>query len=160
MNTVRVMLHEDDTAGDIDRFAVLSRRLVAFVIDAAMIGFLTACGAFVVFVLGIVTFMLGWLLFPAVFPLVALAYTATTIGGPASATPGMRLTGLQMRMLDGERVHPLVAAMHALVFWFSVIILTPFILLFAFFNPRRRLLHDVLLGTIVIRRIGPDSGLE
>jgi uncharacterized RDD family membrane protein YckC len=39
---------------------------------------------------------------------------------------------------------------HAILFWLSVSALTPFILLVCFFNQRRRLLHDILLGTVVI----------
>jgi uncharacterized RDD family membrane protein YckC len=39
---------------------------------------------------------------------------------------------------------------HAITFWLMVSFLTPLILLVAFFNDRRRLLHDMLVGTIVI----------
>jgi uncharacterized RDD family membrane protein YckC len=39
---------------------------------------------------------------------------------------------------------------HAIAFWFTVSFFTPFILLVAFFNARRRLLHDIILGTVVI----------
>ena len=40
--------------------------------------------------------------------------------------------------------------MHAVVFWITVSFLTPLILLVGFFNERRRLLHDILVGTVVI----------
>jgi uncharacterized RDD family membrane protein YckC len=40
--------------------------------------------------------------------------------------------------------------MHALVFWFSVGLLTPLILLVGLFTRRRQLLHDLLLGTVVL----------
>jgi uncharacterized RDD family membrane protein YckC len=36
------------------------------------------------------------------------------------------------------------------VFWVTVSALTPFILLVCFFNARRRLLHDFLVGTVVV----------
>jgi uncharacterized RDD family membrane protein YckC len=36
------------------------------------------------------------------------------------------------------------------VFWISVSILSPLVLLVGLFNGRRRLLHDVILGTVVI----------
>jgi uncharacterized RDD family membrane protein YckC len=39
---------------------------------------------------------------------------------------------------------------HAVVFWITCSALTPFILLVAFFNARRRLLHDMVVGTIMI----------
>ncbi|OYX08093.1 MAG: RDD family protein, partial [Rhizobiales bacterium 32-66-8] len=35
-------------------------------------------------------------------------------------------------------------------FWFSVSMLTPFVLLVALFNGRRRLVHDYLVGTVVV----------
>jgi len=40
--------------------------------------------------------------------------------------------------------------MHAVLFWISVSMLTPLVLLLGLFNGRRRLLHDLILGTIVI----------
>ncbi len=40
--------------------------------------------------------------------------------------------------------------MHALIFWFSVGLLTPLVLLVGLFTRRRQLLHDLLLGTVVV----------
>jgi uncharacterized RDD family membrane protein YckC len=40
--------------------------------------------------------------------------------------------------------------MHAVMFWISVSFLTPLVLLVGLFNSRRRLLHDILTGTVVI----------
>jgi uncharacterized RDD family membrane protein YckC len=40
--------------------------------------------------------------------------------------------------------------MHAVLFWLSVSFLTPLVLLIGLFNGRRRLLHDIILGTVVI----------
>jgi uncharacterized RDD family membrane protein YckC len=45
---------------------------------------------------------------------------------------------------------PLLAAMHALIFWFSVSILTPLVLLVGLFTYRRQLLHDLLLGVVAL----------
>jgi uncharacterized RDD family membrane protein YckC len=36
------------------------------------------------------------------------------------------------------------------VYWVTVSFLTPFVLLVGFFNDRSRLLHDILVGTVVI----------
>ena len=44
----------------------------------------------------------------------------------------------------------LLGAVHAVGFWLTVSLLTPFVLLVGLFNDRKRLLHDMLLGTIVI----------
>jgi uncharacterized RDD family membrane protein YckC len=43
-----------------------------------------------------------------------------------------------------------LGAMHAVLFWISVSMLTPLVLLIGLFNSRRRLLHDIILGTVVI----------
>ena len=43
------------------------------------------------------------------------------------------------------------ALLHALGFWFSVSLLTPFILLVALFTARKQLLHDLVLGTVAVR---------
>jgi uncharacterized RDD family membrane protein YckC len=39
-------------------------------------------------------------------------------------------------------------------------VLTPFVLLVAFFNERRRLLHDILLGTVIINNAARASYLR
>ena len=80
----------------------------------------------------------------------ALAYYGLTLGSPASATIGMRMVGLEMRTWYGAPMYFLLGAVHAVAFWLSVSVLTPFILLVGLFNDRRRLLHDLLLGTVVI----------
>ena len=102
-------------------------------------------------VLGIVTLGLAWLLFGLVFPAVGLGYNALTIGGPNSATIGQRMMGLEVRMWFGGKVTPLIAAFHALLFWFSLVVFCP-ILLWAFFDPRKRTLHDILAGVVVVNR--------
>jgi uncharacterized RDD family membrane protein YckC len=43
-----------------------------------------------------------------------------------------------------------LGAAHAVLFWVSVSFFTPLVLLVGLFNGRRRLLHDMILGTVVI----------
>lgn len=100
----------------------------------------------------VATLGLGILLFPALFTIVALAYVALTLGGPQSATPGMRLVGIEARTGSGRPMFPLLAAMHALLFWASVSLLTPLVLLLALLTPRKRLLHDIILDVVVVNR--------
>ena len=102
-------------------------------------------------VLGIFTLGLLWLLFPAVWPVVAILYSVLTLGGPHSATPGMRFMGIEIRTLRGERMDYGLALLHVLGFWFSVAILTPLVLLVALFTERKQLLHDLVLGTVAVR---------
>ena len=51
--------------------------------------------------------------------------------------------------LDGSRVDPLLATLHAVLFWFihSIAVVLP--LFVTFFSSKKRLLHDILLGTFV-----------
>ena len=132
---------------------VLARRIVAFIIDLIIIAVpLVAASAFI-FVIGLVTFGLGWLLFWLLSPISviwALAYYGFTLGGAASATIGMRAMEIEMRTWYGAPAYFVLGAVHAVVFWVTVSVLTPFILLVGFFNARGRLLHDILVGTVLI----------
>jgi uncharacterized RDD family membrane protein YckC len=131
---------------------VLGKRFMAFLVDAVIIGLLWALSGIVVLVLGILTLGLAWLLFGAIFAIVGLGYNAVTIGGPNSATIGQRLMGLEVRMWFGGKVTPIVAAFHALLFWLSLTIFFP-ILLWPLFDSRKRCLHDILAGVVVINRV-------
>ena len=132
---------------------VLARRVVAFVIDFLIIAVPVLLAAMFIFAFGIVTlgldFALYWLLPPATV-VWALVYFGATLGAPASATIGMLVMDLEMRTWYGVPAYFVLGAVHAIGFWFTVSFFTPFILLVAFFNERRRLLHDIVLGTVVI----------
>ncbi len=129
---------------------VVGRRIIAFAIDIAIILALTIAVYLLLLVAGIFTLGLTWLLFGVAFPVVALTYNAYTLSRPQSATIGMRSVDLQMRTWYGAPMYALLAAFHALLYYFSVTIFTPFILLIAPFNARKRCLHDFLAGTVVI----------
>jgi uncharacterized RDD family membrane protein YckC len=131
---------------------VIRKRTVAFILDALIILVLTVVAYVVVALLGVITLGLAWLLFGLVFPAVGLGYNALTVGGPNSATIGQRMMGLEIRMWFGGKVTPLIAAFHALLFWFSLVIFCP-ILLWAFFDQRKRCLHDILAGVVVLNRL-------
>jgi len=69
---------------------VLGKRFMAFLVDAVIISLLWVVAGIAVFVLGVLTLGLAWLLFGAIFAIVGLGYNAVTIGGPNSATIGQR----------------------------------------------------------------------
>ncbi|GGB56502.1 RDD family protein [Roseibium aquae] len=129
---------------------IRSRRVFAFFIDVIAIAVLFTLAAVLVFFLGIFTLGLAWMIYFVLWQTVALVYVAITLGGSKAATPGMAAMGLEMRLWYGAKPYPLLAAMHALLFWFSVALLTPFVLLVSLVSDRKRLLHDIVLGTVVV----------
>jgi uncharacterized RDD family membrane protein YckC len=146
--------HAYDPAANPELFeGVLARRVVAFVIDFVIIAIPVVVAAMVIFAFGVVTLGLGWALYwllPPASVIWALVYFGLTVSGPRSASIGMRMMELEMRTWYGTPAYFVLGAVHAIVFWFTVSAFTPFILLVCFFNERRRLLHDILLGTVVI----------
>jgi uncharacterized RDD family membrane protein YckC len=132
---------------------VLARRVIAFVIDFVLIAVPVLVASMFIFVFGVVTLGLGFALYyllPPASVIWALVYFGMTLGSASSATVGMRVMDLQMRTWYGAPAYFVLGAVHAIFFWLNISFFTPFILLVAFFNPRRRLLHDILLGTVVI----------
>jgi len=152
--SIEVKPHAYDPATNPELFeGVLSRRLIAFFIDVVILSVPIILAAFFILLLGIVTIGLGWFLFFLLSPAAAIwaiCYYAVTFGSAASATIGMRIMDLEMRTWYGAPSYALLGAVHAIVFWVSVSCLTMLILLVGFFNARHRLLHDMLVGTVVI----------
>ncbi len=137
---------------------VRRKRIFALFIDAIAIAILTFIAGVAVFFLGFLTLGLGWLVYAFLWQAVALLYNAFTLGGPEAATPGMRAMGLQMRLWNGGRPYPLLAAVHAVLFWMSISFLTPFVLLVSLIGDRKRCLHDLILGTVVLNMGGRSDG--
>ena len=152
--TFEMKPHAYDPAQNPEVFeGVLPRRVLAFAIDVAVILAPVALAFVVIILFGLVTFGLGWALLALLYPATviwALAYYGLTLGGPASATIGMRLLEIEMRTWYGAPCYSVLGAVHAVAFYISVSVLTPLVLLACFFNSRHRLLHDIVLGTVVI----------
>jgi uncharacterized RDD family membrane protein YckC len=139
---------------------VLARRMMAFVIDIIVISIPVIFAALFILIFGLITLGLGWILFWLWWPAAviwAVIYYGITLGSPQSATVGMRVMNIQMRTWYGAPSYFLLGVTHAILFWLTVSLLTPFILLVGFFSTRRRLLHDMLIGTVVIHRPSWDS---
>lgn len=130
---------------------VRTKRVMAFVVDYVLIGLLMIPVAIVVALFGLLTLGLGWMLFGILGPLVALGYVAATLGGRSQATVGMRMMGVHLERLDGRPVDGLLAIVHTVLFWAGNAVLSPLILLATLFLERKRTVHDLLLGTVVVR---------
>ena len=132
---------------------VLTRRVFAFLIDLIVLSVPVILGYIFIAVFGLITLGLGWVLFWLAWPasvVWAVVYYGASLGGPHSATVGMRVMDLELRTFYGAPGYFVLGAMHAVLFWVSVSFLTPFVVLVGLFNGRRRLLHDIVLGTVVI----------
>jgi uncharacterized RDD family membrane protein YckC len=154
--SIDVKPHAYDPVANPELFeGVLARRCIAFLIDVTIIAIPVLFASVFIFIFGLVTLGLGWALFWLISPATviwAIVYYGMTFGSAASATIGMRVMDIEMRTWYGAPAYFLLGAVHAVAYWFLVSFFTPLILLVAFFNQRRRLLHDMLVGTIVINK--------
>ena len=128
---------------------VATRRVFAFLIDLVVISVPVILGYIFIALFGVVTLGLGWALFWLAWP-ASVVWAIVYYGGPHSATLGMRVMDLELRTWYGAPGYFVLGAMHAVLFWVSVSFLSPFVVLVGLFNGRRRLLHDIILGTVII----------
>jgi uncharacterized RDD family membrane protein YckC len=123
---------------------VALRRTFAFIVDMILIGIILVL-AFIP--LGAITALLA---IPATV-LVSVAYDALTIGGSASATPGMRLFGLKVISWSGGKPDNLQAFLMSIVFWAIHGVTSWLAAAVVFLNPRWRAAHDFVASTVVVR---------
>ena len=122
------------------------KRFLAWVVDALVIGLLVAVA--IPF-----TLFSGLFFLPVMFLLVGFLYRWWTIAS-ASATPGMRLMSIELRMADGGRFDGGAAFLHTLGYTLSVSIfplqLVSIVLMLV--SPMKQGLTDHVLGTAAINR--------
>jgi uncharacterized RDD family membrane protein YckC len=137
---------DDDTL----TWGVPSRRVGAFLIDWLLIALLTMGVSIGFAVIHIMT--LGLLHGPAHLILVIGAiYDVCWIAGPFAATPGQMAVGLSVRRAD-DLGRPMLAQAVAFTGLLYVTLAAGVIwLAIAFFTHRRRAIHDMISGLVVIR---------
>lgn len=131
---------------------LLTRRVIAFIIDCVLMSIMIVAVFAVAGILGIVTLGLAWLSFPLIVPVVFVAYFAATLGSPSRATIGMRAMDIVLTPTRNVTLDGWLAFVHVLVFWLTCAILTPFILAIGLITNRRQLLHDMIVGVLMVRR--------
>jgi uncharacterized RDD family membrane protein YckC len=145
------------SAGEADPFTpaqfagISSRRVAAYIFDLVLLGIASPLLYFAFQVVGILTFGLLTPLLFLLWSLSAIVYHTLFIASPWSATPGMRLFGIEVRAWNGNRPSLPQAALQTVLFYATVPTTSGLVLIFALFNDRRRCLHDYLCGTVVIR---------
>ncbi|GGF40927.1 hypothetical protein GCM10011611_54200 [Aliidongia dinghuensis] len=129
---------------------VLLRRVLAYLLDLLFVALISAVLGLVFTLLTIFSLGLLGVLF-YVLPAVGVLYGALTIGGPRSATWGMRILAIQVLRTDRGRPDFAQALVFSLLFYATVALTSWLILLVALVMPRKRALHDLLSGVVVVR---------
>lgn len=123
---------------------VPAKRLVAWIVDAALIFGVSL-------LISLLTFGLGFFVFFGIVTVISFLYRWITITG-RSATWGMRFAAIELRNRYGERFDAGTAALHTLGYLVSVSI-TPLQLIsiiLMLVSSRKQGLTDHLLGTAAI----------
>jgi uncharacterized RDD family membrane protein YckC len=130
---------------------VLTRRVFAFIIDMLLTGAIIVALSVVGLVLGFFTLGLAWLSLVFVVPASVVLYYAATLGSHRRATVGMQVMDIVLTPTRGQPLDGWMAALHALTFWVTIWVFWP-VTLIALFTPRRQMVHDYIVGTLMVRR--------
>jgi uncharacterized RDD family membrane protein YckC len=138
---------------------VLMRRVAAWWVDAVLIAMLVAAAWSMGVVFGVLTLGLALPLLGGL-PALPILYTWLWVASPLSATPGQALFGLSVRR-DADLGRPSLT--HALVYalgYYVTLCLGAIWLGIALLTVRRRALHDIIGGIVVVRSraLTPPAG--
>ena len=139
---------------DLDRrfyAGVPLRRLVAWLIDVAII---LLIGVPLAVLFGLLTLGFGFALFGFIIAAVGFLYRTALLAGPASATLGMRFTGIEFRRGNGERFDFTTALLHTAIYAVCIgtFVLQALSCLTILGTRYRQSLADIILGTTAINR--------
>jgi uncharacterized RDD family membrane protein YckC len=129
------------------------RRFVAFCIDVVVIIGLWCIVLMLGLLVSVLTLGIATPLAVAIFSATSFLYRWAMLT-QRSATLGMILTGIEVRSASGGLLDPLTSFLHVAGFYVSAFF-TPLLVigwLAMAVSPRRQLLHDLVLGTVVINR--------
>lgn len=129
---------------------VLPRRILAWLIDAVLIALLVFGLWWLFLMIGLLTLGLGFGL-KALLPFVPFLYNVLSLLSGPSATPGQQICGLTMRR-DADLGPPTpLQALISVVVYYVTLATSGLLLLVALVTARRRTLHDLLSGLVVVR---------
>jgi len=131
---------------------LLTRRVAAWFIDILAISVMIGTFTIIGLIAGFLTFGLAWLALFIVVPATVVLYYAATLGSAKRATVGMQAMDIVLTPTRGQPLNGVMAFTHAAVFWVTIWISWPISLLVALFTPRRQMIHDLIVGTLMVRR--------
>jgi uncharacterized RDD family membrane protein YckC len=130
---------------------VLLRRFCAAIVDFVLASILSTVLWLATCMASIMT--LGLLAVPAmlVAPVVIHVVMSTYLmAGANGATIGMRMFGLRVFNLEGRKIDHVQAFLMVAMYFATITVFFP-VLAVGFFTARARLLHDIVVGTVVVR---------
>lgn len=128
----------------------LARRCLAWLVDIVLIGLVVLALWLILAMFGVLTFGLGFGAM-AILPFVPGVYHVVSLLGRRSATPGQRIFGLTVRR-DADLGPPdAFQAIICVVLLYVTLATSGLLLVVALFTRRRRTLHDILSGLVVVR---------
>lgn len=128
---------------------VISRRIVAWFVDLALIAILVAVAWMVLFTFGLLTLGLGMPLL-GLLPIIPFCYHFLSLAG-MGASPGQGLMGL--RVVRDEDLGPpgALRALISTICYYLTLATSGLLLLVALVSTRKRTLHDLISGLVVVR---------
>ena len=136
---------------------VRTRRIFAWFVDLLLIGLIVAGLWFALMLFGLLTLGLGFPLM-GILPFIPFCYHFLFVAG-SGATPDQQALGLAVRRNDDlGPPTALQALIYTLVFYLTLA-LTGLLLLISLFTIRKRTLHDIASGLVVVRIRALTGGL-
>ncbi len=132
---------------------VLLRRVIAHIIDSIIVYAVTAVVVVVLALMNLVTLGLFGAPIVGLGVVVPILYFTAFTGGVRSATPGMRFMKIELVTMTGGSPGYKQAGLRTMLFYASIVVLSPLILVVALFNERHRALHDILTSTSVVNHL-------
>jgi uncharacterized RDD family membrane protein YckC len=131
---------------------LLTRRVSAHLIDLVLISALALAFTVVGLIFSVLTLGLGLIGLVFVVPAALIVYYGVTLGSPRRATVGMQMMDLVLTPTRGQPLDGWMAIFHAALFWLTFWISWPIAILVPLFTPRRQMFHDLVMGTLMVRR--------
>jgi uncharacterized RDD family membrane protein YckC len=151
MSNNRADLPDPSTAPELFD-GVLLRRVLAYLLDVAILVAAATILGVISVILGFFTFGIPWVLLPVLIPALVLGYYAMTLGSPMRATVGMSVFDIVLVPARGYPLDGWKILIHPVVFWITVWVAWPISLMVALFTQRQQMVQDLVTGTIMLRR--------
>ena len=129
---------------------VRTRRCLGWLVDLVLVALAVWSVWWGLFLVGIFTFGATWTLW-GLLPLIPFAYHTLCLSSALSATPGQALFGLIVRRNDDLGPPSFIQAVISTLGFYVTLMTSGLLLLVALVTERKRTLHDLLAGLVVVR---------